>query len=661
MTIPNLYLAGKRLKLLKRIGRGGQGEIFLLAGEPRRAVKFYTGKQDGGQEAKVKAMVRLGLANTSSLASFPEDVVTLKSGIFAGFTMRLVEGHREIHDLYGVKSRKIYYPKADYRFLVRAAANTARAVGQVHAASCVIGDLNSKNILVSDDATVALIDADSFQFRAGGKPIPCGVGVPEFTAPELQGRSLHSVVRTKSHDQFGLAVTIFQLLFMGRHPYAGLGGGDLTLGQLIARNLFAYSRNRKFGVAPPMGVATLDDFPNEIASAFERAFGTDPAQRPAAMEWADFLQGLESRLSRCPTNAVHFYPTVAKACPWCKMEAASPGAALFLAPPSRPKYAKPRPGAATSLPYPKQSKWNPTGLVAMLILCGMLIYGVALINAISPSKGNQTYANAQPSASSSGSAGSTSATSSQQSEGTERQPAALTQRPPPVPSGPISQRYPWADDVRANACADSGQAPSGSAACIFPNLLFNVSYWDMSRDERACANYYASKDDWQPALTYCRSKAVQSGTADSTSAPSSGAADSPPTQKPPPMAPAVGALQKENPVGAWQIAVIDRLQPFMKWPKDAPYWIDHAAPVVQVVIDRQGNVLGAKVVGSSGYDSFDKAARKIFKRARTLPPPPPELQGNPYSFTMTITFNQRRSTQQRRGLPPPGARRPTKP
>ena len=114
-----------------------------------------------------------------------------------------------------------------------------------------------------------------------------------------------------------------------------------------------------------------------------------------------------------------------------------------------------------------------------------------------------------------------------------------------------------------------------------------------------------------------------------------------PSQKALPVAQAPGAMQKANPVAVWQIAVINRLQPYMKWPEDAPYWIDQAAPVVQITIDRQGNVLGAKVVGSSGYDSFDKAARKIFKRATTLPPPPPELPGNPLSFTMSVTFTQR--------------------
>ena len=309
----DLYLDGKRLKLAKRIGKGGEGEVYLLSGEPQKAVKIYTAKDDDGREAKVRAMVRVGLAQTSSLVSFPEDIVTLKSGRFAGFLMRLVEGYRPIHELYGVKSRKLHYPNVDYRFLVRAAANTARAVGQVHASPCVIGDLNHSGILVSNAATIALIDADSFQFRADGKTYPCLVGVPDFTPPELQGASLYGIVRTKLHDHFGLAVAIFQLLFMGRHPYAGRqSGGDLTLDQLIARNLFAYSRIRLNGVAPPLGVATLDDVPMEVAEAFERAFGLDPARRPTAEEWIHLLHELEGRLSRCASNSTHFYPTVAK-------------------------------------------------------------------------------------------------------------------------------------------------------------------------------------------------------------------------------------------------------------------------------------------------------------------------------------------------------------
>jgi len=330
MTTPDLFLGRERLHLVKRIGRGGEGEVYLIAGAPKKAIKYYTGRLDRGREAKVRAMVGLGLARASSLVAFPEAIVSGKSGEFAGFTMRLVEGYRPIHELYGVKSRKIHYTSADYRFLIRAAANTARAIGQVHASPCVIGDLNHSGILVASDATVALIDADSFQFQANGRLYPCLVGVPDFTPPELHGRSLNGVVRTKIHDRFGLAVAIFQLLFMGRHPYAGRGGGDLTLDQLIARNLFAYSRSRANGVAPPAAMATLDDLPADVADAFERAFGSDPSRRPSAEQWISLLKGLEGRLSRCASHPMHFYPTAAKACPWCRMEASS-GAILFIA------------------------------------------------------------------------------------------------------------------------------------------------------------------------------------------------------------------------------------------------------------------------------------------------------------------------------------------
>ncbi|MFZ2996034.1 protein kinase domain-containing protein [Sphingobium sp.] len=333
MTTPDVYIGGRRLELVKRIGRGGEGDVFLLAGNERLAVKIYKDDKRKDREEKVRAIVKQGLADGTQLVAYPQAVVTSKSGQFLGFTMRLVEGFQEIHDLYGPKARKINFPKADFRFLVRAAANVARAVGEVHSSACVIGDLNSKGILVSTDARVALIDADSFQIAAGGKAFPCLVGVREFTPPELQARSLTGIIRTKEHDHFGLAVTIFQLLFMGRHPYDGRqqGAGDLTLDQLIALNEFAYSKARKVSLSPPGVLPTLVDFPSEIGEAFEKSFGLSPSSRPSALDWIGLLKGLEGKLNRCSADGMHFYPSAAKSCPWCRMEHAT-GAVLFLSP-----------------------------------------------------------------------------------------------------------------------------------------------------------------------------------------------------------------------------------------------------------------------------------------------------------------------------------------
>ncbi len=139
--------------------------------------------------------------------------------------MPRVDGHKDIHTLYSPRSRKAEFPNADWRFLIRAAANTARAFAAIHETGCVIGDVNHGGVCVSDKATVRLIDCDSFQVTVGTRRFLCEVGVPTFTSPELQGKPFRGVVRSPNHDNFGLAVLVFHLLYMGRHPFAG-GSSD---------------------------------------------------------------------------------------------------------------------------------------------------------------------------------------------------------------------------------------------------------------------------------------------------------------------------------------------------------------------------------------------------------------------------------------------------
>ena len=330
MTKDQYFLDGKSLSLGKKIGRGGEGEVYLASNDPRVAVKIYTDPPNSQRQAKVISMVESKIASKSTLVSFPKGIVKTKDGAFAGFTMNLVNGHRALHEVYSPRDRRVKFPTADYRFLIRAAANVARAVGQVHQATCVIGDINHSGILVSKDATVAIIDADSFQFESNGNVFPCLVGVPEYTPPELQGKSLKDVVRTTDHDNFGLAVAIFQLLFMGRHPYAGQHPEpNLSLEQAIKRNLFAYSRLHKTQKPPPGGVMTLDDFSSDVANTFESAFGVDYLSRPGAAQWIDILRTLEAQLSRCEINSMHYFPSAGKNCPWCRMEDES-GVMLFV-------------------------------------------------------------------------------------------------------------------------------------------------------------------------------------------------------------------------------------------------------------------------------------------------------------------------------------------
>jgi DNA-binding helix-hairpin-helix protein with protein kinase domain len=323
---------GKQVRLGQRIGKGGEGEVYAVDGSADRAVKFYTITDKMLREAKVRKMVSDALADKFRLIAFPIAPLRDNAGRFVGFIMAKVNGSKALHELYAPGARKAAFPHADYRFLVHTTANIARAVGAAHAANCVIGDINHSGILISDRAIATLIDADSFQIFDGARRLPCIVGVPEYTPPELQGQRLESVERTLNHDAFGLAIVIFQLLFMGRHPFSGTpkGSGDLPIEKAIREYRFAYSQRRDVGLDAPPGVPKLDDFPPQLSAAFEEAFGSGGVrERPAAKHWIALLDELEKSLQSCAVNALHYYPAAAKECPWCRMERTL-GAALFV-------------------------------------------------------------------------------------------------------------------------------------------------------------------------------------------------------------------------------------------------------------------------------------------------------------------------------------------
>jgi hypothetical protein len=317
-----LLAEGRPLRLGRRIGRGGEGEVFAVAGDPAHAAKLYAPEGAQAREAKVAAMVRARLAEDAPLVAFPLAEIRAASGRFAGFLMRRVAEAEPLHELYAPGARKRAFPEADHRFLMRAALNTARAVAAAHATGVVIGDVNHSGFLIGRDALASLIDADSFQVRDGADLHLCRVGVPDYTPPELIGLPLADTPRAPDHDAFGLAVILFQLLFLGRHPFAGVSrAGDLPLAGAIARHAFAFSRRRTTDLAPPPGALRLDEIAPPLADRFERAFAPEaPGRRPTAADWVAALEAAEASLAPCGADARHHRPAELSVCPWCRIE-----------------------------------------------------------------------------------------------------------------------------------------------------------------------------------------------------------------------------------------------------------------------------------------------------------------------------------------------------
>jgi len=319
---------GRTVQLGARLGEGGEGVVHELALDDSAVAKVYHQPLTPQRAAKIRAMMAMGAGPLARFTAWPRALLFLRPGVPVGLVMPRVIAHRVIHQLYSPKSRRMHFPRADWRFLVRVATNLARAVAAVHDSGCVIGDVNPSGVLVAQDAQVRLIDCDSFQICAEGTHYLCHVGVPHFMPPELQDKDLTGVVRTVDHDVFGLAILVFLLLFMGRHPFAGrfLGSGEMPIERAIAEYRFVYGRNAASArMEQPPGTPSLDIASAGIAALFERAFGPrfKPQDRPTALDWVAGLAALEQKLTQCPFSPSHVHLSDLRACPWCEMEARS--------------------------------------------------------------------------------------------------------------------------------------------------------------------------------------------------------------------------------------------------------------------------------------------------------------------------------------------------
>lgn len=312
---------GNEVRLpVKPFRTGGEGAVFDVVGRPDLVAKLYIKRQSKERCDKLRAMANLSSPDLVKIAAWPTS--TLSNGnpaVVEGFLMpRITADYKEIHHLSSMVQRKKDFPEADWGFVLHTARNCAIAFESIHAHGHVVADVSQRNLMVSKKGIVALVDCDSFQVKEGNRIFRCGVGTLEYTPPELHGRKFTEVDRDANHDLFGLAVIVFQLLMMGRHPFAGVpqGNADIGIVEAIQGGLYAYARNPT-KLKPPPHVPPLAMLDTPTRDLFERAFGS--RQRPTAAEWRRVLDALMKGLQRCKNDPKHSYPAAAGSCPWCQL------------------------------------------------------------------------------------------------------------------------------------------------------------------------------------------------------------------------------------------------------------------------------------------------------------------------------------------------------
>ena len=240
--------------------RGGEGTVYRLKNKPDAVVKIYH-KDYEEHSNKLNVMITqpphdpMIVKGHHSIA-WPKDFVMNKSGQCIGFLMPYVKGDSVFSYLLP-EIRYQKHPHSRYLTLIRISRNIASAVDEIHKAGHAIGDLNMSNIVVRKNALVTLIDCDSFEINetSSKKIFPCRVGMPEYIAPEFQGKAYASFNGGSEQDYFAMAVVLFQLLMEGMHPFSGsykYGNGVVNIAENIRKGLWPYDpkRESEFTIRP---------------------------------------------------------------------------------------------------------------------------------------------------------------------------------------------------------------------------------------------------------------------------------------------------------------------------------------------------------------------------------------------------------------------------
>jgi len=316
---------GKSIRLGQQLARGGEGVIYEVEdAETPLVAKIYDDVAHARErESKLSALLASADDLLRETASWPETMLyrgTEKS--FCGFLMPRLVDYDPLHHLYGPSHRKKCFPECDWAGLVLVARNVAAAFGVLHEHGYIVGDINERLLMVAANGTVKFIDCDSFQVAANGETYLCRVGVPHFTPPELQD---FKTPRTRNHDNFGLALLIFHLLMMGRHPFDGVYSGAYTpLYEAIRQFRYVFSDNSlRAGIKPPPNSVPVSALTKNAARLFERAFAEDGVRedaRPTPAEWVGALEELRGEMRTCGRVSSHKFVGSLRDCPWCFLE-----------------------------------------------------------------------------------------------------------------------------------------------------------------------------------------------------------------------------------------------------------------------------------------------------------------------------------------------------
>jgi len=92
----------------------------------------------------------------------------------------------------------------------------------------------------------------------------------------------------------------------------------------------------------------------------------------------------------------------------------------------------------------------------------------------------------------------------------------------------------------------------------------------------------------------------------------------------------------------WQSVLLSHLQKYRHYPRQAQRLRRQGVSHVRFSVDRAGRVGTPQIERSSGHRLLDEETLATVLRANPVPPPPPDLEGNPIEVVVPVSFFLRR-------------------
>ncbi|HEU5273884.1 MAG TPA: energy transducer TonB [Xanthobacteraceae bacterium] len=118
----------------------------------------------------------------------------------------------------------------------------------------------------------------------------------------------------------------------------------------------------------------------------------------------------------------------------------------------------------------------------------------------------------------------------------------------------------------------------------------------------------------------------------------------PPKPVPQPTTPTAPPRQRTASAAAvrsWQLSIVKQIERHKGYSQRALARRETGTAQLSFSIDREGRLLQNRIVRSSGSEALDEEAMATLRRAQPFPPPPRDLDGATFDFTVPVKFNIR--------------------